>query len=516
VSLTGARWQRVNELFHAALAHAANERDAFVARECGADSQLRLEVESLLAAHITQASVAGSAISTGTRLGDYEVTSFIAAGAMGQVYRARDTKLGREVALKILPPAFVSDRDRRARFEREARVLASLNHPNIATIYGFVEAHAISALALELVEGETLSERIARGKLPIDEALEIAKQIAEALEAAHDRGIVHRDLKPANVKLTRDGAVKVLDFGLAKIAESTTVGQSSAAAAVEQLSMSPTITSPAMMTGAGILLGTAAYMAPEQAKGRAADRRSDIWAFGCVLFEMLAGKAPFPGEDVGDTLASILKTDARWSALPSTIPLSLGDVPGVILSRSVGRKGQAAIEPAAWPGSTALASGRRSGRAEDDEPVALRDRREPLKLGRRSRRGRRQHARGRRVTDFAHESLELHRREAHERPRRVGSRADECVRHALRTEREPARRQIHPRVADIDREVPLEHIEPFVLFGVDMPRGTEPGRDDDLEQAEPSPGVRPADLHRLQHAEEPERLAFVVRQRVAT
>jgi serine/threonine-protein kinase len=309
VSLTGARWQRVNELFHGALARAGNERDAFVARECGADAQLRLEVESLLAAHITEASIAGSAISTGTRLGDYEVTSFIAAGAMGQVYRARDTKLGREVALKILPPAFVSDSDRRARFEREARLLASLNHTNIATIYGFVESDGIAALALELVDGETLADRIARGKLSVNEALRIAKQIAEALEAAHEQRIIHRDLKPANIKLTRDGVVKVLDFGLAKLAEPmATAG-----------TLPPTLTSVGVTTGAHVLLGTPAYMSPEQAQGDAADRRSDIWAFGCVLYEMLARKPPFDGATVAKTLASVLKCDVDYRSIPASL-----------------------------------------------------------------------------------------------------------------------------------------------------------------------------------------------------
>ena len=226
-------------------------------------------------------------IGPGTRLGPYEIVSAIGAGGMGEVYRARDTRLQRDVAIKVLPDLFAADPERLARFEREAQVLASLNHPHIAAIYG-LEDGAASALVMELVEGETLADRIARGPIPLDEALPIARQIAEALEAAHEQGIIHRDLKPANIKVTPDGTVKVLDFGLAKLTESAGSGQRVAGGA--DLSMSPTITSPAMMTGIGDLLGTAAYMSPEQAKGSPADKRSDIWAFGCVLYEMLDGQ----------------------------------------------------------------------------------------------------------------------------------------------------------------------------------------------------------------------------------
>src|ERR1700688_46760 len=209
---------------------------------------------------------------------------------MGQVYRARDTKLDRDVAIKILPEAFAHDADRLARFTREAKTLASLNHPHIAAIYGLEESAGITALVMELVEGEDLSQRIARGAIPLDEALPIAKQIADALEAAHEQGIIHRDLKPANIKVRGDGTVKVLDFGLAKATEP-------AAGSSPNVSMSPTITTPAM-TQAGMILGTAAYMAPEQARGKNVDRRVDIWAFGAVLFEMLTGSKPFPGEDI--------------------------------------------------------------------------------------------------------------------------------------------------------------------------------------------------------------------------
>src|SRR6266576_2854687 len=260
-------------------------------------------------------------LTTGSRLGPYEILSALGAGGMGEVYRARDTKLGRDVALKVIPDTFALDPDRLARFQREAHVLASLNHPHIAAIYGFEDSGETHALVLELVEGETIADRIARGAIPLDEALPIARQIAEALEAAHEQGIIHRDLKPANIKITPDGVVKVLDFGLAKLADSAGSGQPAAGSA--QLSLSPTITSPAMMTGVGMILGTAAYMAPEQAKGRAADKRSDIWAFGCVLYEMLTGKGPFAGDDVSDTLANVLKREPDWSELPATVPVSI-------------------------------------------------------------------------------------------------------------------------------------------------------------------------------------------------
>src|SRR6266480_2026199 len=225
----------------------------------------------------------------GTRVGVYEVLALIGSGGMGQVYRARDTRLDRDVAIKILPEAFAHDVDRLARFQREAKTLASLNHPNIAIIHGFEQAGDVHALVMELVDGEDLSQRIARGAIPLDEALPIAKQIAEALEAAHEQGIIHRDLKPANIKLRDDGMVKVLDFGLAKAMEP-------AAGSSPSMSMSPTITTPAMMTGVGMILGTAAYMSPELARGKTVDKRTDIWAFGAVLFEVLTGQRAFPGE----------------------------------------------------------------------------------------------------------------------------------------------------------------------------------------------------------------------------
>jgi eukaryotic-like serine/threonine-protein kinase len=251
-------------------------------------------------------------LSSGTRLGAYEVLALIGSGGMGEVYRARDPKLNREVALKILPAEFTLVPDRLARFRREAQVLASLNHPNIAAIYGFEETDGAPALVLELVEGPTLADRVSQGAIPLDDALGIAKQIAEALEAAHERGIVHRDLKPANVKVRSDGTVKVLDFGLAKAMEP-------AVSSARNLSQSPTITTPAM-TQLGVILGTAAYMSPEQAKGKPADKRSDIWAFGCVLYEALTRKRAFEGDDVSETLASILRAEPDWRALPSSTP----------------------------------------------------------------------------------------------------------------------------------------------------------------------------------------------------
>jgi serine/threonine-protein kinase len=238
---------------------------------------------------------------------------------MGEVYRARDTRLKRDIALKILPEAVAGDPDRLARFQREAEVLASLNHPHIAGIYGLEVDGEVRALVMELVEGEDLSERIARGPIPLNEALPIAKQIAEALEAAHEQGIIHRDLKPANIKVTPDGVVKVLDFGLAKLNALNAPNAPNASNDPNALSLSPTITSPAMMTGVGVILGTAAYMAPEQAKGREADKRSDIWAFGCVLFEMLTGKRPFDGEDMVDVLSRVLQREPEWAALPAGV-----------------------------------------------------------------------------------------------------------------------------------------------------------------------------------------------------
>jgi eukaryotic-like serine/threonine-protein kinase len=250
-------------------------------------------------------------LSVGTRLGPYEILSPLGAGGMGQVYRARDTGLGRDVALKTLPDSVTHDTERLARFRREAQVLASLNHPHVGAIYGLEQVDGQQVLVLEFVDGETLAHRIARGPIPVDDAVGMAAQIAAALEAAHDKGIIHRDLKPANIALTKEGAVKVLDFGLAKA-----VGPGVASGAGDVLN-SPTITSPAALTMGGTILGTAAYMSPEQARGKAVDERSDVWAFGCVLFEMLTGRRPFGTEDLSATLASVLRDEPDWQALPA-------------------------------------------------------------------------------------------------------------------------------------------------------------------------------------------------------
>ncbi|HUF75951.1 MAG TPA: serine/threonine-protein kinase, partial [Longimicrobiales bacterium] len=252
------------------------------------------------------------ALPSGTRVGPYEIVSALGAGGMGEVWRARDTRLDRDVALKVLPEAFVADPERLARFEREAKVLASLNHPHIGGIHGLEEADGTKALVLELVEGPTLADRIAQGPSPVDEALPSASQITEALEAAHELGIIHRDLKPANIKVRPDGTVKVLDFGLAKALEPPSAGA--------DLSQSPTLSLSAAATRMGVILGTAAYMAPEQARGHPVDKRADIWAFGCVLYEMLAGKRAFAGSDVTDTLASVLRSEPDWKALPASTP----------------------------------------------------------------------------------------------------------------------------------------------------------------------------------------------------
>jgi len=263
------------------------------------------------------------ALTAGTRLGPYEILAPLGAGGMGEVYRARDERLHRDVAIKVLPEAVARDSERLARFEREAHVLAALNHPHIAAIHGVEEGEGIRALVLELVPGETLAERIAAGPIPVDEALAIARQIADALEAAHARGIVHRDLKPANVKITPDGGVKVLDFGLAKAL--------SADGVAPDATSSPTLTAQA--TQAGVVIGTAAYMSPEQARGRPVDKRSDVWSFGAVLYEMLTGRRCFEGETVSDVLAAVLRQDPDWSRLPPETP---GGVP-VLLRRCLER-----------------------------------------------------------------------------------------------------------------------------------------------------------------------------------
>ena len=249
----------------------------------------------------------------GRRLGVYHLQALLGAGGMGEVYRARDTRLERDVAIKILPQMFTADPDRLARFEREARVLASLNHPSIGAIYGLEEADGLRGLVLELVEGETLADRLRRGPLPVAEALFFARQMAEALDAAHERGIVHRDLKPANIKITPEGTVKVLDFGLAKAATGDGAGP--------DLTHSPTVTVAG--TREGVILGTAAYMSPEQARGKPVDKRTDIWAFGCVLYEMLTGRSAFGRDTTTDTLAALVERDPDWSRLPAGLSTNI-------------------------------------------------------------------------------------------------------------------------------------------------------------------------------------------------
>jgi eukaryotic-like serine/threonine-protein kinase len=268
------------------------------------------------------------ALGVGTRLGAYEITGDLGTGGMGEVYRATDTNLKREAAIKILPPAFASDADRIARFQREAEALAALNHSNIAQIYGLERSGDTTALAMELIEGPTLADRIAQGPIPVDEALHIAMQIANALEAAHEHNIVHRDLKPANIKLRPDGTVKVLDFGIATAPDSpvATSGR-----------RSPALLTPAL-TEAGVLLGTAAYMSPEQARGRAVDQRADIWAFGCVLYEMLTGQPAFGAEDVTTTLARVLEREANTSALAPTVPAAVRHTVELCLEKDPSRR----------------------------------------------------------------------------------------------------------------------------------------------------------------------------------
>jgi Tol biopolymer transport system component len=325
--MTPDRWRLVADVYESALEHEPAARRAFLVEACRDDSDLRREVESLLAQEHTTIVVDRDMLAVaavvlegtarfqpGTSLGPYKVDALIGAGGMGEVYRAHDTKLNRDVALKVLPESLVHDSDRLARFTREANVLASLNHPNIAAIYGLEDGGEVQALVLELVEGPTLADRIAEGPLAVKEAIAIARQIAEALAVAHEHGVIHRDLKPANIKVRDDGTVKVLDFGLAKpVQDAAPASSSSQFASV----MSPVV------TAMGVILGTAAYMSPEQAKGRPAGKRSDIWAFGCILYEMLTGTRTFDGADVSDTFASVLKSEPDWARLPSDTPAAI-------------------------------------------------------------------------------------------------------------------------------------------------------------------------------------------------
>ncbi len=314
--MTPERLREIERLFHEARERPSAERDAFLARACADDSTLRREVESLLTqapAGVIDAPVGALAaellsalaprLTPGSSVGPYRIERLLGVGGMGEVYRARDTTLRRDVAIKILRH-LTAEPERLARFEREARMLAALNHPNIGAIYGLEAAHGDRALVLELVEGETLADRIQRGPASVTDALTIARQIADALDAAHEKGIIHRDLKPANVKVTPGGVVKVLDFGLAK-------------AATGEL-QSPTVTMDGSQ--ARTILGTAAYMSPEQARGQTVDKRTDIWAFACVFYEMLTGQMAFPGATVSDTIVAILAREPDWTALPATTP----------------------------------------------------------------------------------------------------------------------------------------------------------------------------------------------------
>ena len=312
--MTPERWRQITDLFHAARARNTAVRGDFLDQACAADPTVRAEVDAMLAAdgaagafgeHPVSDVAHPRSLGDGARLGSYEVVAFVAAGGMGEVYRARDTRLGRDVALKVLPDLFAPDPERLARFRLEAQVLAALNHPHIATLYGLEEIDGLQALILEFVEGPTLADRIFRGAVPLGETLLIAHQIADALATAHDRGVIHRDLKPANIKLTATGTVKVLDFGLAKVYPGAVVASPGGSGTWER---------------PGVVRGTAAYMSPEQARGDNVDKRTDIWAFGCVLYEMLSGRAAFAGEKVSDTLAAILDGEPDWSGLPESTP----------------------------------------------------------------------------------------------------------------------------------------------------------------------------------------------------
>ena len=319
------RWRRVERVCQDVLDRPRAERAAFLDVACGADTSLRHEVEALLEHEAASSAflegpagaVAAAALPpstrplSGQRVGVFDIGPLLGVGGMGEVYRARDTNLHRDVALKVLPSHVAADAGRLARFAREARALGALNHPNIGAIYGFEKTGDIPALVLELVEGPTLEDRIARGPIPFDDARHIALQIAEALEAAHERGLVHRDLKPANIKIRADGVVKVLDFGLAKALEP--------ALTTEDVPVATTVASSSM-TRAGVLLGTPGYMSPEQAKGRPTGTRTDVWAFGAVLFEMLSGERAFKGDEWADALAAVLRSDPDWGVLPADTP----------------------------------------------------------------------------------------------------------------------------------------------------------------------------------------------------
>jgi eukaryotic-like serine/threonine-protein kinase len=329
--MTPERWRQITGIFQDALAHETDHRDAFVHGACGDDLELRRAVDKLLNAHHkagpfgeTPFGATAPPLEPGAPVGPYRIVELLGAGGMGEVYRAHDAKLSRDVAVKVLPQIFRVDPGRRARFDREARLLASLNHPHIAAVYGTEDSDGVPALVMELVEGEDLAERIARGPIPPADALPMAGQIAEALEAAHEQGIIHRDLKPANIKVREDGTVKVLDFGLAKVLDPMSSG-------IGDVSNSPTMSGPA--THAGFILGTAAYMSPEQARGKAADKRADIWAFGVVFYEMLTGRPLYTGQTAAEILACVIEREPDVSALPPATPPSIRELLGRCLTR---------------------------------------------------------------------------------------------------------------------------------------------------------------------------------------
>jgi Tol biopolymer transport system component len=329
--MTPERWRQITGVFHEALARDMADRDAFVDGACGNDPDLRNGVDELLAAHRkagqfgdTPVGAPALLLAPGTPIGPYRVVQLLGAGGMGEVYRARDSKLGRDVAIKILPHIFTTDPERTARFDREARLLASLNHPHIGAVYGVEALDGVPALVMELVEGEDLAQRIARGPIPLADALPMATEIAEALEVAHEQGIIHRDLKPANIKVRDDGTIKVLDFGLAKALDPPPSGTGDAG-------NSPTM--PAHPTQAGVILGTAAYMSPEQARGRPADKRADIWAFGAVLYEMLTGRALYAGETASEILARVIEREPDLSSLPTATPTTIRALLGRCLTK---------------------------------------------------------------------------------------------------------------------------------------------------------------------------------------
>ena len=373
-SITPERWERIKALYHAARTHAESDRAQFLAEACAGDAMLQREVQRLLDQPVStrgfvdfvggsrpvQADDVVASDLTGEQLGCYRVVSLLGRGGMGEVYRAHDSRLRRDVAIKVLPSKFTADADRLARFESEARMLAALNHPHIGAIYGFADAHGMPALVLELVDGETLADRLQRGPMEPRDALVIARQIADALDAAHRKGIIHRDLKPANIKITPDGVVKVLDFGLAKAAANAVASTHNASEAA---------TAAIGDTRVGMILGTVAYMSPEQARGSPVDPRSDIWAFGCVLYEMLTERPPFTGPTVAETFAAIFEREPDWQRLPRSTPSKMRDLLSRCLQKDPEQRLvnvatarmeiEAALAPPTQPDRAALQAARR-------------------------------------------------------------------------------------------------------------------------------------------------------------